>query len=82
MRRGDAQICGMSMNEEGKVKVAGLVQGAPAAVDADEKAGTGAESADTTDENGTPWRTPPAESWAFPGAEGGTRTHTPFGTGT
>lgn len=48
----------MSMNEEGKVKVAGLVQGAPAAVDADEKAGTGAEGPDTTDENGTPVENP------------------------
>jgi hypothetical protein len=37
-------------DESGKAKVAGLIQGSPAAVEADEKAGTGAEGADPKDD--------------------------------
>ena len=37
-------------SRDGKFKIAGLMQGSPAGVEADEKAGTGAEGSEDTDE--------------------------------
>jgi hypothetical protein len=53
----------MSDTSEGKTKVAGLIQGSPAGVDAEEEAGTepggqGPSEDDLTEEDGTPVENP------------------------